>query len=50
MILAEQTRLKALQMQAEFLLQLEAIVIAVKQQDGKIKLNQAVRLTATGAV
>ena len=50
MISAEQTRLKVLQMQADFLLQLEDIVIAVKQKDGKIKLNQALNLTATGAV
>jgi len=47
---AEQTRLKVLQMQADFVLQLDDIVIAVKQADGKIKLNQATSPTATGAV
>ncbi|MEZ0370187.1 MAG: DUF1269 domain-containing protein [Candidatus Sericytochromatia bacterium] len=50
LIQAEHTRLKILEMQKEYLLQLEDIVIAVKQLDGKLKLNQAVDLTAAGAV
>lgn len=47
---AEETRLKLLKMQQEYLLELEDIVIAVKREDGKVKLQQAVNMTAAGAI
>lgn len=46
---AEEVRLKLLKLQHEYLIDLEDAVIAVKKPDGKIKLNQAVNLTAMGA-
>ncbi len=46
---AEQTRAKILAMQKEYLISLDDIVIAYKQEDGKVKLLQAVNLTAAGA-
>ena len=47
---AEETRLKLRKLQAEYLIDLEDAVVATKDQKGKVKLNQAVDLTAAGAV
>ena len=38
---AEEVRLKLLKLQSEFLLDLEDIVVAVKSEEGKVKLYQA---------
>ncbi len=46
---AEATRAKILAMQKEYLITLDDIVIAYKNDQGKVKLLQAVNLTATGA-
>ncbi len=47
---AEEIRFKLLKMQKEYLIDLEDAVVAIKKEDGKIKLNQAVNLTKAGAV
>jgi uncharacterized membrane protein len=47
---AEEVRQKLLGMQKEYLLELGDAVIAVKDADGRIKLNQLVNTTAIGAV
>lgn len=47
---AEEVRLRLLKMQQEYLIDLEDAVVAVKKPNGKIKLNQAINLTALGAV
>src|SRR6516164_3646753 len=47
---AEEVRLKLRKLQSEYLLDLEDAVVAVKDEKGKVKLHQAVNLTATGAV
>jgi uncharacterized membrane protein len=47
---AEEVRLKLWKLQKEYLIDLEDAVVATKDQAGKIKLHQAVNLTATGAV
>ena len=47
---AEEVRLKLRKLQAEYLIDLEDAVVATKDQKGKVKLNQAVDLTAAGAV
>jgi uncharacterized membrane protein len=47
---AEEVRLALLRLQREHLIDMEDAVVAVKKQDGKIKLNQAQHLTATGAI
>jgi uncharacterized membrane protein len=47
---AEEVRLKLRKLQSEYLLDIEDAVVAVKDSAGKIKLNQAVNLTAAGAV
>lgn len=47
---AEEVRLKLGKLQSEYLIDLEDAVVAVKDQAGKVKLNQAVNLTAAGAV
>ncbi len=47
---AEEVRLKLLQMQKEYLVDLEDAVVAVKDKNGKIKLRQLYSLTANGAV
>ena len=47
---AEEVRIKLLKMQRDYLIDLEDAVVAVKQSDGKIKLNQAYNLTAAGAI
>lgn len=46
---AEQTRGKVLAMQKEYLISLDDIVVAYKDDKGKVKLHQAVNLTAAGA-
>lgn len=46
---AEEVRLKLWQMQKEYLIDLEDAVVATKDDKGKVKLHQAVNLTATGA-
>ena len=46
---AEELRLKLLKLQREYLIDLEDAVVAIRKPDGKIKLNQAVNLTAAGA-
>src|SRR5246500_2681547 len=47
---AEQVRQKLLDMQKEYLIELGDAVIAVKQPNGHVKLNQLFNPTATGAV
>jgi len=47
---AEEVRLKLRKLQSEYLLDLEDAVVAVKDDQGKTKLHQAVNLTAAGAV
>jgi len=46
---AEETRLKLLKMQQDYLVDLEDAVIAVKDSKGKIKLRQMYDLTTAGA-
>jgi uncharacterized membrane protein len=43
-------RAELAKMQKEYLLEMEDVVIVTKNEKGKIKLHQAVNLTATGAV
>ena len=47
---AEEVRLKLPKLQSEYLIDLEDAVVAIKNPEGKVKLNQAVNLTAAGAV
>jgi uncharacterized membrane protein len=47
---AEEVRKKLLDMQQEYLIELGDAVVAVKQPNGQIKLNQLFHPTATGAV
>jgi uncharacterized membrane protein len=47
---AEEVRLKLVKMQRDYLIDLEDAVVVSKRPDGKIKLNQALNLTAFGAV
>ncbi len=47
---AEEVRTKLLAMQKEYLIELSDAVVAVKQPNGHVKLNQLVNPTATGAV
>src|SRR5262250_3192278 len=47
---AEEVRQKLLAMQKEYLIELGDAVIAVKDANGHIKLNQLLNTTATGAV
>jgi len=47
---AEEMRLKLLRMQKEYLVDLEDAVVAVKDEQGKITLHQAVNLAALGAM
>ena len=47
---AEQVRQKLLDMQREYLIELSDAVIAVKQPNGHVKLNQLFNPTASGAV
>src|SRR5262252_3192029 len=46
---AEEVRLSLLKMQRDYLIDLEDAVVAVKEPSGKVKLHQAVNLTAAGA-
>ena len=47
---AEEVRLKLMKLQKEYLIDMEDAVVAVKDEKGKVKLHQAVNLTAVGAV
>ena len=47
---AEEVRQKLLDMQKEYLIELGDAVIAVKQPKGRVKLNQLVNPTASGAI
>ena len=46
---AEEVRLKLLKMQRDYLIDLEDAVVATKDAKGKVRLHQAVNLTASGA-
>lgn len=46
---AEEVRLQLLKMQKNYLIELEDAAIAVKQENGKVKLHQITSLTAAGA-
>ena len=46
---AEEARLKLWKMQKDYLIDMADAVVAVKDQSGKVKLHQAVNLTAAGA-
>jgi uncharacterized membrane protein len=47
---AEEVRLALMKMQKDYLIDLADAVVAVKDQQGKVRLHQAVNLTAAGAV
>jgi uncharacterized membrane protein len=47
---AEEIRQKLFELQKEYLIEIGDAVIAVKREDGKVKLNQLLNTTATGAV
>ena len=47
---AQEVRLMLAKMQKDYLIDLEDAVVAVKDDKGKVKLHQAVNLTAAGAV
>ena len=47
---AEEVREKVLEMQKEYLVELGDAVVAVKDDKGRIKLNQLMNTTAAGAV
>lgn len=47
---AEEVRLKLWKLQKDYLIDLEDAVVAVKDASGKVKLHQAVNLTAAGAI
>ncbi|MGN6718916.1 MAG: DUF1269 domain-containing protein [Candidatus Binatia bacterium] len=47
---AEEVRLSLMKMQKDYLIDLEDAAVAVKDQKGKVRLHQAVNLTAAGAV
>ena len=47
---AEEVRLKLMKLQKEYLIDLEDAVVVVKDEKGKVKLHQALNLTAVGAV
>jgi uncharacterized membrane protein len=47
---AQEVRLMFVKMQKDYLVDLEDAVVAVKDEKGKVKLHQAVNLTAAGAV
>ena len=46
---AQEVRLSLLKMQRDYLIDLEDAVVAVKDAKGKVKLHQAVNMTAAGA-
>ena len=47
---AEEVRLQLWKLQRDYLLDLEDAVVAVKNDKGKVKLNQAVSMTSAGAL
>lgn len=47
---AEEVRTKLLKLQRDYLIDLEDAVVAVKDADGKVKLNQYYQLTQAGAI
>jgi uncharacterized membrane protein len=47
---AEETRLLLRKLQQDYLIDLEDAVVAVKDKQGKVKLNQSVNTTAMGAL
>ncbi len=47
---AEEVRLTLLKLQKDYLIDMEDAAVAVKDAKGKVKLHQAVNLTAAGAV
>jgi len=47
---AQEVRLMLVKMQKDYLIDLEDAVVAVKDEKGKVKLHQAVNVTAAGAV
>lgn len=47
---ANEIRSKLMSMSKEYLLELEDAVVAVKKEDGKVKLQQMYNLTASGAI
>lgn len=47
---ADEVRLTLMKMQKDYLIDMEDAVVAVKNQKGKVRLHQAVNLTAAGAV
>jgi uncharacterized membrane protein len=47
---AEEMRTKLLSLQKEYLIEIGDAVIAVKHEDGKVKLNQLLNTTAAGAI
>lgn len=47
---AQEVRLALVKLQREYLIDMEDAVVAVKDEDGNVKLHQAVNLTAAGAV
>jgi uncharacterized membrane protein len=47
---AEEVRLQLAKMQRDYLLDLEDAVVVVKNEKGKVKVNQAFNLTAAGAM
>jgi uncharacterized membrane protein len=47
---AEEVRLTFRKLQKEYLIDLEDAVVSVKDANGKVKLHQAINLTAAGAV
>jgi uncharacterized membrane protein len=47
---AEEMRTKLLSLQKEYLIEIGDAVIAVKHDDGKVKLNQLLNTTAAGAI
>jgi uncharacterized membrane protein len=47
---AEDVRLSLMKLQKEYLIDLEDAVVAVKDQKGKVRLHQAMNLTAAGAM
>jgi uncharacterized membrane protein len=50
MFKAQEVRLKLAKMQKDYLVDLEDAVVAVKDDAGKVKLHQAINLTAAGAM
>ena len=47
---ADEVRLTLLKMQKDYLIDLEDAAVAVKDQNGKVRLHQAVNTTAVGAM